>query len=148
MKITPINGNTETEGSRFIYRGNELIVARSGNTNFKRVFRELLKPFQEEFDSGRMSEEQSNDIMIECVSRTILVGWKEITDVSGEKFAYSQDNAKSLLTDDRDVYDAVMAFSENIDNYLIEAEESLKVKQFAYWNGIWNMANILNITKA
>jgi predicted nuclease of predicted toxin-antitoxin system len=128
MKLTPINGNTETEGSEFIYRGNKLIIARSGNTNFKKLFRELMKPFQEEFDSGRMSEDQSNNLMIECVSQTILVGWKEITDVTGEKFEYSHANAKSLLTDDKDVYDSIIVFSENIDNYLTSSDEALKVK--------------------
>lgn len=128
MKITPIKGNAETEGSKFIYRGNELIVARSGNTNFRKVFRELLKPFKEEFDSGRMNEEQSNEIMVECASRTILVGWKEITDATGKKFPYSVDNSKSLLSDDKDAYEAIMSFSENIDNYLTESAEDLKVK--------------------
>ena len=128
MKITPINGNTETEGSNHIYRGNTLIVARSGNENFKKLFRELLKPYQEEFNSGRMSEEQSNEIMIECVSQTILVGWEKIKDASGKEYEYSVENAKSLLTDDKDAYDSVLAFADNIDNYLTTSEKALKVK--------------------
>jgi len=128
MKLTPINGNTETEGSEFIYRGNVLIVARSGNTKFKKLFRELMKPFKEEFDSGRMSEDQSNELMIECVSQTILVGWKKFKDVTGKEHTYSQKNAKELLTDDKDVYDEIIKFSENIDNYLTESNEALKVK--------------------
>jgi len=128
MKLTPINGNTETEGSEFIYRGNVLIVARSGNTNFKKLFRELMKPFQEEFDSGRMNEEQSNELMIECVSQTVLVGWKKFKDVTGKEYEYSQKNAKDLLTDDSDAYDAIIKFGDNIDNYLTESNEALKVK--------------------
>ena len=128
MKLTPINGNTETEGSEFIYRGNKLLVARAGNTKFKKLFRELLKPFKEEFDSGRMSEEQSNEIMIECISQTVLVGWEEITDVTGENHEYSHAKAKELLNDDRDVYDSVIDFSDNIENYLTTNEEVLKGK--------------------
>jgi len=128
MKLTPINGNTETEGSKFIYRGNELIVARSGNTNFKKMFREELKPFKEEFDSGRMSEEQSNEIMIKCVAKTVLVDWNKFVDVTGEEHDYSYENAVSLLTDDKDAYDAIIDFSDNIDNYLTTSDEALKVK--------------------
>jgi len=128
MKLTPINGNTEIEGSEFIYRGNVLIVARSGNTKFKKVFRELMKPFKEEFDSGRMNEDQSNALMIECVSQTILVGWKKFKDVTGKEYEYSEENAKELLTDDKDVYDEIIKFSENIDNYLKITDEALKVK--------------------
>jgi len=128
MKVTPIKGRTETEGSIHIYRGNKLIVARSGNTNFKKVFRELLKPFKEEFDSGRMSEEQSNEIMIDCVAKTILVGWTNLKDVDGVEHKYSYDNAKALLTDDKDAYDSIMIFAENIDNYLTVADEALEAK--------------------
>lgn len=128
MKLTPINGNTETEGSEFIYRGNKLIVARSGNTNFKKLFRELMKPFKDEFDNDRMSEDQSNELMIECVSQTILVGWKEFKDITGKGYEYSHKNSKELLTDDKDVFDAVIVFSENIDNYLTSKDEALKVK--------------------
>jgi len=128
MKLTPINGNTETEGSEFIYRGNKLTVARSGNTKFKKLFRELMKPFKEEFDSGRMSEAQSNELMIECVSQTILVGWTVFKDVTGKEHEYSHKNAKELLTDDTDVYDEIIKFSENIDNYLTSTDEALKVK--------------------
>ena len=128
MKLTPIKGNTETEGSKFFYRGNELIVARSGNVNFKKMFREEIKPYKEEVDAGRMTEEQSNTIMIECVSKTILVGWNKFTDITGEEFKYSHSHAKSLLTDDKDVYDEIIKFSENIDNNLTESDEALKVK--------------------
>ena len=128
MKLTPINGNTETEGSEFIYRGNVLMVARSGNTNFKKLFRELMKPFKEEFDSGRMSESQSNELMIECVSQTILVGWKKFKDITGKEYDYSHKNSKDLLTDDDDVYDSIIAFSEDINNYLTDVDEALKVK--------------------
>lgn len=128
MKITPINGSTETEGSKFNYRGIDLMVARSGNANFKTKFREALKPYKEEFDSGRISEEKSNEIMIECVAKTILVGWDKLVDANGEEYEYSVENAISLLTDDDDCYDAVMKFADNIDNYLTESNEALKVK--------------------
>ena len=128
MKLTPINGNTETEGSKLVYRGAELLVARSGNTNFKKLFRELMKPFREEFEAGNMSEEQSNDIMIECTAKTILVGWGNFKDVDGVEYEYSVENAKELLHDDKDAYDAVIKHSENIDNYLIGSQEALAVK--------------------
>ena len=128
MKITPINGNTETEGSLHTYRGVKLMVARSGNTNFKKVFRELLKPVKEEFDNDRLPESQSNEIMIETVARTILVGWETFTDVDGNKVEHSIENAVSLLTDDKDAYDSIMTFADNIDNYLTEKDKDLKEK--------------------
>jgi hypothetical protein len=128
MKLTPINGNTETEGTEYIYRGISLIVARANNTEFKKVFRDAMKPFKDEFDAGRLDEKQSNKIMIECTAKTILVGWNDFKDVDGQDWDYNVDNAISLLTDDSDAYDAIVAFSENIDNYLTTSAEKLKVK--------------------
>ena len=128
MKLTPIDGNTETEGVEFIYRGRTLIVARASNTEFKKVFREAMKPFKNEFDNDRMDEEQSNKLMIRCIAKAILVGWETFEDVTGEEFEYSYDNAVELLTDDEDCYDAITLFSNNIENYLTTSEEALKVK--------------------
>lgn len=128
MKITPINGNCETEGVPYIYYGAKLIVARAGNTNFKKVFRETLNPYKDEFDAGRLSEEKSNEIMISCVAKTILVGWEGVKDEDGNDIPYSYENAVELLTDDQDCYDAITGHSNNIENYLTTAEQKLKGK--------------------
>ena len=128
MKLTPINGNTETEGVEFIYRGITLIVARSGNTNFKKIFREKMKPYEDEFENDRLDNEQSGKILIECVANTVLVGWTNFVDVTGQDYEYSVENAIELLTDDEDCYDAIRKFSDNIENYLTDKEELLKGK--------------------
>ena len=125
MKLTPINGNTETEGTPFVYRGIKLIVARSGNTGFKKTFREKTKKYKDDIDNDRMSEETSKEVMFECVAASILVGWEDFTDIDGNEFDYSVDNAIELLTDDNDCYDAVIKFSQNVDNYLVASQEEL-----------------------
>jgi len=119
MKITPINGNTETEGTECSYRGVMLTVARAGNVNFKKAFREKMKPYNDDLD---------RDEVIECAAETILVGWKPFTGMDGKEYKYSVENAVELLTDDDDCYDAVAKHSNNIENYLLEKEEKLKVK--------------------
>lgn len=128
MKITPINGNSETEGTECSYRGVMLIVARAGNSNFKRVFREKMKPYNDDLDRNEVPEETSKKIMIECAAETILVDWDTFTGMDGKEYKYSVENAIALLTDDDDCYDAVVKHSNNIENYLLEKEEKLKVK--------------------
>jgi len=128
MKITPINGKTETEGSLLVYRGVKLMVARSGNNNFNKVLRELIKPFKKDFDSGEVSEKVSNEIMIESVAKTILVGWSNFKDAEGKSYDYSLKNAIELLNDDKDCYEAINEFSNDINNYILESIEDSKVK--------------------
>lgn len=128
MKLTPINGNSETEGVEFVYRGITLIIARSGNTNFKNEFRKRMKPYEEEFENGRMDNDKSGEILVQCIANSILVGWKDFVDVTGQDYEYSVENAIELLTDDDDCYDAIKKFSDNIENYLTTKEELLKGK--------------------
>jgi len=128
MKLTPIDNLAEIDGSKFIYRGVTLFVARSNNTKFKKMFREVIKPYKTEFDEGRMDDGVADNLMIACFAKTILVGWEDLVDIDGKEWKYSVPNAESLLRDDRDVMDAITKFSENIDNYMRSNEEETIVK--------------------
>ena len=128
MKLTPVNESAEIEGSELNYRGVALNIARANNKNFKRMFREVLKPYKREFEKGRMEDNVAEDLMIGCVAKTILVGWKNFKDTDGKEWKYTVQNAEALLRDDKDVYEAITEFSENIDNYIIEDVEETKAK--------------------
>jgi len=128
MKITPINGNTETEGAEFSYRGVKMLVARANNTEYTKEFRALMKPYEDEIDKGTLGDKKSKEILIECCAKTILVGWDDFDDTDGDTQSYSKENSIELLTDDRDAYDAIVEFSLNINNYLTDSENNLAGK--------------------
>jgi len=128
MKLTPVSEIAEVEGSDLVYRGATLIVARANNKNFKRMFREVLKPHKKEFEDGRMDDNVAEDLMNGCIAKTILVGWSSFKDVTGKEWKYTVQNAEALLKDDRDAFEAITEFSENIDNYIIEQEQEVKEK--------------------
>jgi len=125
MKITPINGNTETEGAEFSYRGIPLLVARANNTEYQKRFRVLSKPYDEEIEKETLDVETSAKILIECCADTILVGWSEFVDCEGKEWDYDKSNAIEFLTDDKDGYDAVVKFSRDINNYLVTEQKGL-----------------------
>ena len=128
MKLTPVNESAEVEGSELKYRGVTLVIARANNKNFKRMFREVLKPYKREFEKGRMEDSVAEDLMIGCIAKTVLVGWKDFKDTDGKEWKYTVQNAEALLRDDKDAYEAITEFSENIDNYIIENVEETKAK--------------------
>lgn len=125
MKITPVNEKLEIYGAEMKYMGTTFIVARANNINFKKHFREVLKPYKNELDRNRLSSEIAEDLMIGTVAKTILVGWKNLKDLDGKEWEYSVANAESLLKDDKDAYEAITEFSENIDNYIIKYEKDI-----------------------
>ena len=125
MKITPINGNTETEGAEFSYRGIPLMVARANNTEYQKRFRVLSKPYDEEIEKGTLDNDTSVKILIECCADTILVDWSDFVDCEGKEWEYNKKNAIELLTDDKDAYEAVVKFSRDINNYLVIEQKDL-----------------------
>lgn len=128
MKLTPIDSKKEIEGSEMFYMGIKLIIARANNVKFKRMFRETLKPHKRDFDKGILSEEIAEDLMTGCIAKTILVGWEDLVDKDGKEWPYTVKNAEALLSEDRDVYDAITEFSEDIDNYITKSEDDTKGK--------------------
>lgn len=129
MRLTPVNKESEVLGAEFSYRGTMFMIARSSNNKYKEMFRKEIKPYQSDFDNGRMDNKTAEDIMVRCFASTILVGWNELVDIdTGEIFEYSVENAISLINDDKDFYEEAVRFSENIENYITESGEVLKEK--------------------
>lgn len=129
MRLTPVNKESELQGSEFYYRGTKFKIARASNTAYKKTFREKIKPYQNAHDSDTMSDDIAESIMTECFAKTILVGWDNIVDCdTGKDYKYSIQNAILLLDDDKDFYKAAITFSENIENFIILSDDKIAEK--------------------
>ena len=129
MLITPIDKKKETDGVEAKYYGVTLIVARANNTNFKSMFKKLVAPYKYQMENGQsIPDEVSEDIMLQCYSNTILVGWKDFKDATGKEYEYSPANAYALLKDDEDAYEFVKNQSQNMDAFISKGEAETKVK--------------------
>ena len=129
MLITPINKEKELSGIEANYYGVTLIVARANNTNFKRLFRTLISPHKYQMENGQtIPEEISEDIMLQCYSKTILVGWKDFKDAEGKEYKYSIENAYDLLKEDEDAYDFVKNQAGSMDAFMNKEVKDTKGK--------------------
>lgn len=129
MLITPIDKNKSTNGIKANYYGVTLIITRAGNTKFKHLFRSLIAPHKYQMDNNQsIPEEISEDIMLQCYSQTILVGWKGLKDAEGKEIPYSHAKAYELLKDDDDAYDFVKSQSNSLDSFITKGEDDTKGK--------------------
>lgn len=126
IQITPI-AETAEKGAVAKYRGVDLKIARANNMKFKRIFRELTKPYKELIDKDRLDEDTSRTIYLECLAEAVLIGWRNFY-VGEEEVPYSTENAIELLRNDPDCLEFVTNFSQDIENYLIEDEAELREK--------------------
>lgn len=126
IQLTPVNKVAEVEGIEAIYRGAKLVVARANNTKFKRIFKQLLKPYKHQIDKGSLDDETSEDLMVSAYAEAILVGWKDLTDVNGKSWPYNKNNARDLLKSDPDCFDFVKETSEDMDRFITREEKETK----------------------
>ena len=99
MKINAFKTDLEKERFGTWVNGPEglqLLVARSGNSRFLAEMRTLGKGKLTAAKIGAMSEEEALDIYVKAMSRTILLGWKNLQDESGD-VPYSVEKAEEYL---------------------------------------------------
>lgn len=128
MRLTPVDKSAELEGVEVPYRGATLIVARANNTRFKRVFRQLIKPYKHQMEKDKLDPEVSEELMTAAYAEAILVGWKNFVDIEGKEWAYTKENARVFLTDDPDAFDIVRDASEDMERFMIQEEAEVVKK--------------------
>lgn len=81
------------------YRGDvEFLIARDGNPRYKKRLTHLYRRNERVLDGkGDAADAKSEEIMIQVMAETILVGWTGTLAVQGQSLEYSVENAKKLL---------------------------------------------------
>lgn len=82
------------------YKGDvEFLIARANNKQFRKEISRQYKKHERLLESKtEAADEKGEEIMVEVMAKTILVGWKGALAVKGEVLTYSVENAKKLLS--------------------------------------------------
>ena len=124
------NKDLEENGKKIdLGEGAYILVARSGNVAYKRLLAKLYEAHKHELDQkGPEAEARSDKIMLEVISKTVLVGFGGLK-YKGRDMEYSVANARTMLEGSeeanmRDFKDLVVKHSENFNNFRMIQEES------------------------
>lgn len=105
------------------------VIARSGNRRYSDMLGQLYTAHKHTLDQKDTPEqrqaatERSDKIMVEVMSKSILVGWSGNVKYKGVDFPYSQANAAVLLAI-KDFRNWVDGKSSSFQNYLLEVKEA------------------------
>lgn len=76
----------------------EFLVARGGNKHYNRLIQKLVKQNKFVLDSkGDTAEAKSDEIFIQVLAKTVLLGWNGTINIRGVATPYSYDAAVRLL---------------------------------------------------
>lgn len=114
------NATLEAEG--FIFDVTPTIsftLARAGGANlrFQKVLESKTRSHRKEIDENRFPLDQANQLMIEAVAETVVMGWKGITDKKGKKIPFTPENAVKLFTELPDLFNDVREAAAARANY-------------------------------
>lgn len=114
--------NLENNGTWFpIGKDAELLIARSGNPNYGKKLTSLFERYENVLKHrDAAADAKSEEIMIEVLATTILLGWKGVS-FQKQPLEYSLANAKKLLAV-REFRKLVVKLSEDFESFKVKEE--------------------------
>ena len=111
----------EAEGKWFpLSKTAKVEVARSGNDKYMSVLRQKMKEAQIDLSAGEEAEKLAEDVLIDVMAETLLLGWEGITQ-DGKPVPYSREQARTYLRI-KDFRKKIAGFSDNFEAFRAKAE--------------------------
>lgn len=122
---TDTDAEVDGQWVRGIREGMNVLVARWGNTRYRKMFQRLIKPVRQQFDRGTLSDEEITKLTTQCMAETILLDWDGPAFVTreGEPLEFSREAAVQLMTDLPDFRDELVALARETETFRIAARE-------------------------
>ena len=113
----------EIKGVPFEYGDSTFILARKFNPTHRKLFSKLWKANRRVVEGeGDAAEKRADEIMCEVMSKTILLGWKNVQ-VDGKDLPYSQQAAYDLLLEMRDFREVIDTASAELKRFKVHQDE-------------------------
>jgi hypothetical protein len=106
-----------------LFPGAKFRIAGAGNAAFQEMWAELEEKF---LTLGRdPTEEEKEEMIIHCLSRTIVLEWKGLT-IDGKNLPYNHKNADRILGEWDEVTKKVLAVAGNQNRYRIKKNKDIE----------------------
>lgn len=101
----------------------QFLIAREGNKHYGKMLQRMVKQNRAVLDSkGDQAEAKSDEILVEVLAKTILIGWEGEVTYKGKKYVYSVDAAKMLLAH-KDFRAKVAEAASNMETFKVVKDE-------------------------
>lgn len=126
------NPKRELEGAWFnlsMIDGAKVRVARAGNPEYDKLLRKLYKPYAKTMRQGReVARSVQDEIQLQLTIKTILKDWEGIPDGEGGFIPFTEENARTLLSDTelKELKDEIEDFSNDFAKFQLEMDEDLE----------------------
>lgn len=101
------------------------IIARTGSSNkaYSKAVENATRPYRRQIELKTLKNEVAEKLMLPVFVDTVLKGWQNVQNESGERIEYSRDAAIKLMEDLPDVYQRLQEEAGTLSNFLEQAVE-------------------------
>ena len=100
--------------------GARILIARVGNPNFAKAFRQLPRSVRRLLDMGSLPESQGEDLLADLMANSIILNWDGFSD-EGKALPYNKANVKKMLIKYPDFREFIWQLAS--DRQLFQEEE-------------------------
>lgn len=108
---------TEIDGVWVEYEDAELLIARMGNPANRKAYQRAQARFRSKMRKDKMTPDDNIEVLARCLSQSILLDWKGISDMQGNELKYSVENAYLALRWDLDLRQFVNDQADISENF-------------------------------
>lgn len=115
----------ETTGVWKNVRGARFLIARDGNPAYSKLLNELVQQrafeLEDQSDNGKASQKVSDQILVDVMSKTILLDWEKVSFDGKTVVPYGEEAVKTALSV-KDFRNTIVRMSGDINNFLVKRE--------------------------
>ena len=100
-------------------------IARIGNSEYKKYFQKITKPYQKAIRRGVLSDEIADKLLIDAMANKIVLGWSGMTE-DDKPVEYSVENCIRILTTYTDLKDQIQEIANEMESFKAEDDEDLE----------------------
>ena len=101
----------------------QFIVKRAGGSNkqYQSVLRTLSTPYRRQIQNETIDPDKLNQMFMRVYARSVVLGWKNVTDREGNELPFSEANFIKIMTDLPDLWRQLQEECDRLTNFRIAA---------------------------
>lgn len=117
------NAKAFTEGTWAEIMGGRFKIARIGNSDYQMALE------KSGFNSDRTPAKDKTTALYTAAAKGLLKDWEDVTDADGNQIKYSIEAAVAVMIENPDLFEEIVEFSKDLDNYRAQDIEAQAKKR-------------------
>lgn len=125
FEIFGANKEMEVNGVDFQFGSAIFTARRAGSANklYSATVRKVFAPYRRQMNNDTLDPEVTSGLMMKVFFRSVILGWRGVTDKEGRTLEFNEQNFIWLMTELPDLWETLQENCAKLSNFRSEANE-------------------------